>query len=139
MNDSFTVDHLLQENAMLRSQLSETEATLEAIRNGEVDAIVVSASGENKIYTLTSAETPYRNIIEEMNEGVVTISDEGLILFCNRKFAELFSMPVERIIGNNISEFFAGMDLEKYELLLQKGYSGIKEETTFYKDRKSVV
>lgn len=133
MNESLATDQLRLENEKLRSKLAETEATLNATRSGEVDAIVVSSEGRDRIYTLTSAETPYRNIIEEMNEGVVTISNDGLILFSNRKAGELIDKHVEQMIGSNIKDFFTGMDLKKYELLLQKGYTGIKEETTFNK------
>jgi PAS domain S-box-containing protein len=131
MNEHFTTDQLRLENEKLRSRLAETEATLEAIRNGEVDAIMVSSGEENRVYSLASAETPYRNIIEEMNEGVVTISNDGLILFCNRRFAELFITPVERIIGYNVSNFFTGIDLDKYQLLLKNGFTGVKDEIVF--------
>jgi hypothetical protein len=73
-----TENQLLIENEELRQCLYEYEETLNSIRNGEIDAIVVSGVDGEKIYSLTSAETKYRIIIEEMNEGAITTSRDGL-------------------------------------------------------------
>lgn len=124
---------LLHENEILRMQLAEAEETLNAIRNGEVDAIVVSGKGSEKIFTLTSAETPYRHLIEEMDEGAVTISDDGVILYCNRRFAQLVSIPMEQIVGSNFSRFFNNEHIYNYRNLLMQTIRGkFKEETVQY-------
>jgi PAS domain S-box-containing protein len=126
-----TEDQLLLENEELRSRLAETEATLDAIRNGEVDAIVVSGSGGEKIFTLNSAETPYRIIIEEMDEGAVTISQEGIILFCNRRFAQLIDYPMHKVLGSNLNDFISECNPCLFQQVLQEGLNGrIKEEIT---------
>lgn len=128
-----TEDQLLLENEELKSRLAETEATLEAIRNGEVDAIVVSGNDGEKIFTLASAETPYRIIIEEMEEGAVTISEDGIVLFCNRRFAQLIDTPIELIVGARFQQFITECDHIKYNELLQEGLNGrIKEEITTF-------
>ena len=89
---------LLQENAELRARLEEAEETLRAIRAGEVDALVM---GE-EVYTLKGAETPYRLLIESMNEGAATLAPDGTILYCNRRFAEMVATPAEQVIGSCI-------------------------------------
>jgi hypothetical protein len=61
----------------LRHSLSEAESTLEAIRNGEVDAVVVKGEEGSRIYSLTGAEHPYRIYVEQMQEGAVTVSHEA--------------------------------------------------------------
>ncbi|MDP4224422.1 MAG: PAS domain S-box protein [Bacteroidota bacterium] len=104
----------------LRIHLEEAEETLRAIRNGEVDAIVVSGKEGEKIFTLKSAETPYRIILEEMNEGAVIISAEGIILYCNRRFAEMISVPQERISGSNLKDFILESDRKVLRNLLDK-------------------
>ena len=86
-----TEKQLLLENEELRASLAEANETLDAIRNGEVDAIVVTGAGGEKVFSISSAETPYRVIIEEMNEGAVVLSADGIVLYCNRRFAELVS------------------------------------------------
>ena len=73
-NIPLTENQLLLENEELRQRVYEYEETLNSIRNGEIDAIVVSGVDGEKIYSLTSAETMYRIIIEEMNEGAITTS-----------------------------------------------------------------
>lgn len=118
---------LLLENEELHTRLAEAEETLNAIRSGEVDAIVVSGADGEKIYSLTSAETPYRVIVEEMYEGAVVLSIEGIILFCNRRFAELVSAPQEQIVGSKFSRFVVENDKPKYDDLL---LAGIKERSS---------
>lgn len=125
---------LLHENETLRIRLAEAEETLNAIRNGEVDAIVVSGPGSEKIFTLTSAETPYRHLVEEMDEGAVTISEEGVILYCNRRFAQLVAIPMEQIVGSNFSRFFNSEYVYNYRNLLKQTIRGeFKEETIIYR------
>ena len=51
---------------MLQIRLAETEDLLRAIRHGEIDAFVVEAPGGNQVYTLRSAEEPYRRLVEQM-------------------------------------------------------------------------
>jgi PAS domain S-box-containing protein len=109
------------ENQELRDRLTEAEETLNAIRNGEVDAIVVSGSEGDKIFSLTSAETPYRIIIEEMNEGAVTVNANGTIFYCNTRFAELLSLPSEKIVGYSFSRFVVESDKPFFEKLLKDG------------------
>src|SRR5437763_12980862 len=76
------------ELARLREELREARETLEAIRNGEVDAVVVRNAKGSRIYSLTGAEQPYRVYVERMQEGAVTVSADGLVLYCNRRFAD---------------------------------------------------
>jgi PAS domain S-box-containing protein len=86
----------------LRARLEETEATLSAIRSGQVDALVVCGEAGEKIYTLQGAETPYRVLIEAMSEGAVTVDGLGTILYANRRFAELVGQPLERVVGSTL-------------------------------------
>jgi len=107
------------ENEELRSRLSEAIETLNAIRHGEVDAIVVTGTGGDQIFSLTSAETPYRIILENMNEGAVTLSEDGTILFCNQRCAELLALKPEQILGAKFSSFVVEIDRPKFQLLLK--------------------
>ena len=61
----------------LRAQLEEAEETLRAIRQGEVDALVVTERSTEKVYTLKSADRPYRLMIECMRQGAVTLTAGG--------------------------------------------------------------
>ncbi len=113
-----TKEQLIIENEELHSRLAETEETLSAIRSGEVDAIVVSGTKGEQVYSISSAETPYRTFIEEMNEGAVTLSREGIIIYCNQRFAELVHEPIERVIGSYFKRFIVPNDKSKFDKLL---------------------
>ncbi len=82
-----------------RARLAEMESTLRAIRSGEVDAIVVNGPRGNQIFTLETADQPYRVLTESMNEGAATLTREGTILFCNRRLAEMLDYPAETLVG----------------------------------------
>lgn len=120
----------------LEANLREAQETLEAIRSGEVDAVVVHGPLGNQIYSLTSAEQPYRVYVEQMQEGAVTVSAEGLVLYCNQRFADMMQIPLERAMGSllssylgetawrNIAEVFTQGEVVKYECLLQRSRGG---------------
>jgi hypothetical protein len=68
------------ENTDLSARLAAAEDTLRALRSGEADALVVPGAGGDQIFTLRGAEHSYRVLIEDMNEGALTLSAEGVIL-----------------------------------------------------------
>ena len=72
----------------LRMRLQEAEETLAAIRNGEVDSLIVNGPNGDQVFSLKGAEQPYRIFVEQMLEGAVTLTADGTILYCNRRFAE---------------------------------------------------
>jgi PAS domain S-box-containing protein len=119
---------LVDENAGLRIRLEESEDTLRAIRNGEVDAIVVSGVGGEQIFTLSSAERPYRALIEEMKEGAMTLTSEGVILYANRCFAEMLKTPLEKVIGSTIHTWIAPLYQEIFLALLHENTSEKRHE-----------
>jgi signal transduction histidine kinase len=86
----------------LRERLAHAEATLEAIRHGEIDALVVAGPQGEDIFTLKGAEKPYRLLIEAMNEGALTVIPDGTILYCNHRFAEMVASPIGEIIGGSL-------------------------------------
>jgi len=105
----------------LRMRLEEAEETLRAIREGEVDALVVSDPQGDQVYTLKGAEQPYRVFVETMNEGAATLGPDGAILYCNNRLGELLKEPIERIIGSEIVRFIAPTDTVSFESAFQSG------------------
>jgi PAS domain S-box-containing protein len=100
-------DVLRRQNAELRARLDEAEETLRAIGNGSVDALVVSDTAGTRVFTLVGADAPYRILIEEMNDGAVTVSADGTILFSNRGFQRLVTWPMDEIVGARFDRFLA--------------------------------
>jgi signal transduction histidine kinase/ActR/RegA family two-component response regulator len=102
---------LQDEIAKLREQLREATETIEAIRNGDVDAVVVSGDDNlPRIYTLQTADRSYRLLVERMQEGALTLTAEAEILYCNRRFAQLVSEDTIHIIGGSLGRFVAQND-----------------------------
>lgn len=109
---------LIFENKELHSRLVEIEEALTAIRNGEVDAIMVSGRKGEQVYSVSSAETPYRTFIERMSEGAVTLTKEGVILYCNPRFAEIVQAPFESVIGSSLNRYIAPGDNSRLDSFL---------------------
>src|SRR5829696_2772000 len=89
----------------LRTRLREAEETLSAIRNGEVDSLIVTGPHGDQVFSLKGAEQPYRVFVEQMLEGAVTLTPDGTILYCNRRFAEMLRSRLEKVIGAQIQLF----------------------------------
>lgn len=114
-----TKEQLIIENDRLKSRLAETEEALAAIRGGEVDAIVVPGRAGEQIYSISSAETPYRTFIEEMDEGAVTLSGEGIVIYCNHRFAEQVKEPIEQVVGSSFRRFLVPGDRPAFDKLMK--------------------
>jgi PAS domain S-box-containing protein len=113
-------DHY-EEAETLRVRLAEAEEMLRAIRQGEIDALVVEGAGGNQVYTLHSADEPYRHLVEEMQEGAVVLTKGGEILYANARFAALVGEPLESVVGSRMGRFVNPSDREDFESLLSAG------------------
>jgi PAS domain S-box-containing protein len=111
-DDPSLTARLEEENRTLRAQLEalrlrlhEPEEIMRAIRDGEVDAFVVSEPNGERIYSLRTADLLYRAMIEEMQDGAVAMDASGIIVFCNAYFAGLMKAERASIVGTGMSRF----------------------------------
>src|SRR5215213_10760994 len=104
----------------LSLQLEEAEETLRAIRQGEVDALVVTEGHGEKVYTLKSADRPYRMMIECMRQGAVTLTADGMVLYCNTSFAGMLGMPLQQIIGSEVQRLVEPSSRDLFAALLRQ-------------------
>src|SRR4051812_161716 len=112
-------------------QLEEANDTIEAIRSGEIDALIVKEKNGHQLYTLKSADQTYRIFIEQMTEGAVTLSPENIILYCNSQFASLVQLPLEKVIGQLFNKFITPAYQAEYASYIQKAWNeNIKGEVT---------
>ena len=129
--NSITQDHLQAENEALRSKVAELEQTLQVLREGAVDAIAIPHPQGSQIFTLQGADQVYRVLIEEMSDGALTLSMDGMVLYCNQRFAEMLGIPLSRIIGSKIAGWLPPDEREKFEALLrQAGENSQRAEIT---------
>jgi len=108
----------------LQERLDEAEATLRALRSGEVDAIVASGPDGDRVYTLKGADEAYRLIVQNMAEGALTVAPDGLILFSNEKLASILAIPHERMIGSSFYDFIVSEDARIFSALLARKLDG---------------
>ena len=108
---------LARENEELRARLDEAEDAIRALSAGEVDAVVVR-NERDCVYTLDSADKPYRLLVEQMPQAAATLTVDGTILYCNQRFSELLGRPGSSIVGRPIQEFVTDPPREEFEALL---------------------
>ncbi|WP_158809353.1 ATP-binding protein [Beijerinckia sp. L45] len=111
----------------LEAALQEANETLDAIRNGDVDAVIVGGPQGHVVYTLENADRPYRVLVEQMREGAVTMNGQGTVLYCNQSFAELVGRRSEDIIGDPIVDYVEET-ADLAAMLTQSGPEGVSAE-----------
>ena len=114
-------EELEAENARLLSRLEEAEETLRAIRDGEADALLVAGPDGQQVFTLHSAELPYRALVERMQEGAVTLSENGVILYCNMRFAQMLRLPHEKALATYAHQYVKPEQAAQFATLLRRG------------------
>jgi PAS domain S-box-containing protein len=110
--------------ADLQNRLRVAEETLRALRAGEVDALVVRRGEQERLVTLQGSDLPYRVLFDQMNEGAVTITPDGAIAYCNRRFAEIVRTPLRGVIGAPLRRFVPPAEQAALAVLLQGGITG---------------
>jgi PAS domain S-box-containing protein len=127
-----TKEELLEENEELKIRLTEAEETLNAIQNGEVDAVLVDTPEGAQAFTLKGADYVYRVLIEEMNQGVAILAQDYTIYYCNSQLASMSKVTLEEMIGKKITDFILEKEFDKYHQFSKKcAIEGCKEEISF--------
>jgi PAS domain S-box-containing protein len=108
----------------LRIQLFEANCIIDAIKEGAIDALVVSKEGRPNIYALESADFTYRLLVEKSGEGALSISPSGLVLYCNEYFANLVGLPANKIIGTYFNSYIDSVgQFQQLKTALESGPS----------------
>lgn len=112
---------LLAEITELRTRLEEAQEPLQAIRNGEVDALIVATPDGDRVFTLKGAETSYRIIVESINEGAATLTEGGILLYANTCLAEMLKLPMPQLMGSSLFNRTVPTHHARLKTLLRKG------------------
>src|SRR5688572_22461873 len=108
MNDRVDTLELEREIQELRQRLHDAEELRHAISLGQVDAFVVGPTEDAKrVLLLSGAYARYRQLVEDMAQGALTVNRSGEIMFANQAFAamlgvapiDLFRMPLQRYLA----------------------------------------
>jgi PAS domain S-box-containing protein len=74
----------------LRRRLEEAEETLRAIREGEVDALVVRGADQDEVFALGGQDS-YRAFMEAMDTGAAALDEQGQLIYANAALCMLLS------------------------------------------------
>jgi PAS domain S-box-containing protein len=106
-------ERLRQQNARLlsaleevRSRPAEPEDVIRAIRQGEIDALVVQEQGREEIYSLQRFDSAYRVVVEECFPYGVWLADPaGRLLYVTPSFLELLQTGLGEMQGKGQFHF----------------------------------
>ncbi len=77
-----------------------------------------------------------------MQEGAVMLGDDNSILYCNKGFAEMVKIPLDKLFGANIENVVAQEHIEAFRQLLAAGMSrndNAQREITFQAGKDKIV
>jgi PAS domain S-box-containing protein len=118
-NTAMNADALEQEIQSLRQQLDDAEELRHAISAGSVDAFVVGPSDDSKrVLMLSGAYARYRQLVEDMQQGAVTVSRSGEIMFTNHAFADLVGLRPIDLFRVPLHSYVAPGERPGFEALL---------------------
>ena len=80
-------------------RLEEAEETIRAIRQGEIDALVIRPVQHEQIFTLGGDDNSYRAFLETMGHGAAALGAHGEILYANSILTALIGKPLSQLQG----------------------------------------
>lgn len=139
MQENETTRHLQQHIQDLESRLEESEQLIDAIKAGEVDAFAIRNEHTSEVFTLQSGDYAYRLLIEEIDEGALNVTEDGLIVYTNPYFCHLLRLPYEKVIGHSITEFIDSSSLLVFQELFNTSLTKkSKGEINFFSDNTTI-
>lgn len=82
----------------LEARLYEAEETLRAIREGEIDAVVVKGGTTEQVFTLDDGQS-YRAFMEAMDIGAAAFDAEAQLLYANQALCTLLDQQPHSLTG----------------------------------------
>ena len=102
--------------------LLEAEELRKAIIGGEVDAFVVGREdGNRKVLLLANAYQRYRQLVEKMQQGAITTSPQGGILYANQRFSQLLGIPLAHLYTAPLQSYVRAPDGARLAAFLGRG------------------
>lgn len=118
--------------AELRHKLAEAEDTLRAIRENEVDALVMRGPLAEEIFTIGGDSESYRTFMEVMEPGAAALDGSGRVLYANSALTRLLGKPLAELQGKPLAETLAAeAGNEIKQLLCDAGLTRQSREVRF--------
>lgn len=120
--------------------VEEAEDTLQAIRRGFVDAVVVEGTEGNQVFTFKDPSHPYRLLVEAMSEGAALLTHDGVVCYHNPRMAELSGANGTSLCGRPLSDLVSKDETARVEGLLVQARSGAaRAEIGFVRENSGVL
>jgi PAS domain S-box-containing protein len=103
-----------------RQRLEEAEETIRAIRNGEVDAFVMRAAETEQVIPLEPADSPYRLLVERMQQAALTLDPDEHILYCNGRFSDMIGRASYDVYDIRFSRFLDPRSETNWQALIRE-------------------
>jgi PAS domain S-box-containing protein len=134
-------EYLICQNDDLKQQLEGYRELVDAIKNGEVDALAINKDGKHDVFTLQSNDFVYRVLVENFGESALTVTEAGLIIYANNAFEKLLGCSTSSIIGTEIHSLVSPKFREDFRKIFQSAFSGNSrgEIVLSYKKKKIPV
>lgn len=109
----------MKAKAPLRQRLADAEAMLDAIRTGQVDALVVSGPRGVRTLTIEGATHPYVVLLNAMSDGGALLDHGGTILFANRGLGRITHTPPRALRGSSLQRLIVPAERPLCEKLIE--------------------
>src|SRR5260370_17445571 len=84
----------------------------------------MSGPDGERVLPLKGGDQPYRVLVETMNEGAITATPDGVVLYSNRHFAELLGIALEKVMGASLYDVVLASEHAQLQALLREGRTG---------------
>jgi PAS domain S-box-containing protein len=109
--------------ADLRLRLAEAEETLRAIRENEVDALVMRGPLAEEIFTIGGDTDSYRTFMEVMEPGAAALDGSGRVLYANSTLTRLLGTSLAQLQGRLLVDAFAAGAAKEIGRLLGEAHT----------------
>lgn len=105
---------LLQAHDELEKKVQQRTAELAAANKALQEDILNRKQMEE---ALRESESKYKSIVETANEGIITISPEGIFIYVNKRMADMLGYSIDELIGKPSFNFISN----EYHISVQQG------------------
>jgi PAS domain S-box-containing protein len=105
--------------AELRHRLAEAEETIRAIRENEVDALVMRGPVAEEVFVIGGDLDSYRTFMEVMEPGAAALDGAGRVLYANSALTRLLGRSLTELQGKGLTGVLASDPGKKIERLLR--------------------
>lgn len=85
---------------------------------------------------LQSSETKYRQLVENLNEGIWVIDRNAVTVLVNTKMVSILGRPKEQIVGKSLMSLFSRSEHERIRQSLGRRKQGVQEQREYTFTRK---